>query len=116
MLEKKLLTINSVSLENNNNYHNNKHDSPIYNKEQKDKGENNNNIEHKDNNKTASLLRSKIMLEITAEEAKKELLDLMKTPQDLDKIQPRDNQVWNCDEVGFDPNGNWYKVVCTYKW
>ena len=23
--------------------------------------------------------------------------------------------MWNCDEIGFDPNGKLHKVVCTYK-
>ena len=35
-------------------------------------------------------------------------------PSDLNDKQPRSNQVWNCDEVGFDPNGRWSKVICTY--
>ena len=37
-------------------------------------------------------------------------------PPDLHQIQPRATQVWNCDEIGFDPNGKWCKVVCTYKY
>ena len=36
-------------------------------------------------------------------------------PPDLHQIQPRATQVWNCDEIWFDPNGKWRKVVCTYK-
>ena len=36
-------------------------------------------------------------------------------PKDLKEIQPCPSQVWNCDEIGFDPNGSWLKVVCTYK-
>ena len=36
-------------------------------------------------------------------------------PYDLHQIQPRATQVWNCDEIGFDPNGKWHKVVCTDK-
>ena len=35
-------------------------------------------------------------------------------PPNLHQIQPRAIQVWNCDEIGFDPNGKWHKVVCTY--
>ena len=35
--------------------------------------------------------------------------------QKLQSIQPRDSQLWNCDQFGFWPNWNWYKVVCTYK-
>ena len=36
-------------------------------------------------------------------------------PPDLNQIQPRATQVWNCDEIGFDPNGKWHKAVCNYK-
>ena len=36
-------------------------------------------------------------------------------PTDLHQIKPRAIQVWNCDEIGFDPNSKWHKVVCTYK-
>ena len=36
-------------------------------------------------------------------------------PSDINDIQPRDTQVWNCNEVGFDPNGRWIKVICIYK-
>ena len=36
-------------------------------------------------------------------------------PPDLHQIQPRANQVRNCDEIGFDPNGKWQKVVRNYK-
>ena len=37
-------------------------------------------------------------------------------PPDLHQIQPRDTQVWNCDEIGFYPNGKWHTVVCTFKY
>ena len=30
-------------------------------------------------------------------------------------IQPHPLQVWHCDEILFDPNGNWNKMVRTYK-
>ena len=30
-------------------------------------------------------------------------------------IQTWTSQVWNCDEIGFDPNGSWRKVVFTYR-
>ena len=36
-------------------------------------------------------------------------------PPDLHQIQLIATQVWNCDEIRFDPNGKWRKVVCTYK-
>ena len=31
------------------------------------------------------------------------------------QIQTRVTQVWNFDEIGFDPYGEWHKVVCAYK-
>ena len=34
-------------------------------------------------------------------------------PHDV-QLQP--SQVWNCCEVGFDPNGRWECIVCNYKW
>ena len=35
-------------------------------------------------------------------------------PPDFHQIQPRATQVWNCGEIGLDPNGKWRKAVCTY--
>ena len=35
-------------------------------------------------------------------------------PTNLHQIQPRATQVRNYDEIGFEPNGKWNKVVCTY--
>jgi len=58
----------------------------------------------------------RVKQEITIEEAKKSLTSLMQLPPDLEKIQPRPSQVWNCDEIGIDPNGKWTKIVCTYKY
>ena len=43
------------------------------------------------------------------------ILQKMIIPSDINDIHPRATQVWNCDEVGFDPNGIWSKVICTYK-
>ena len=37
-------------------------------------------------------------------------------PPELHQIQLRATQVWNCDEIGFNPNSTWRKVVCTYKY
>ena len=65
---------------------------------------------------TASSSNTRFKLEITKEEALRSLEKLMVIPKDLAEIQPRDSQTWNCDEIGLDPNGNWTKVVCTYKW
>ena len=36
-------------------------------------------------------------------------------PLNLHHIQPRDTQVWNWYEIGFDSNGKWHKIVWTYK-
>ena len=43
------------------------------------------------------------------------ILQKMIIPSDLSDIQPRATQVWNCGEVGFDPNIRWNEVVCTHK-
>ena len=43
------------------------------------------------------------------------ILQKMIIPSDINYIQPRDTQVWNCGEVGFDPSKIWSKVICTYK-
>ena len=40
---------------------------------------------------------------------------LQLVPPDLQGIQPRPSEVCNCNNIGFDPNGNWNKIVCTYK-
>ena len=40
---------------------------------------------------------------------------LQEVPPNLQDIQPRPTQVWNCDEIRFDLNGNWNKMVYTYK-
>ena len=40
-------------------------------------------------------------------------LQNMNTPSDLNEMQPRATHLWNCDEIGFDPNGRWKKGVCT---
>ena len=42
-------------------------------------------------------------------------LDPETVPEDLKEIQPRLSQVWNCYEIGFDPNGSWLRFVCTFK-
>ena len=31
-------------------------------------------------------------------------------------IEPRAYQVWICDEIGIDPNGQWEIIAYTYKW
>ena len=36
-------------------------------------------------------------------------------PSDLNDTQPRATQVRNYDEIKFDPNIRWIKVICTYK-
>ena len=40
---------------------------------------------------------------------------IMIDPPYFHHIQLRSTLVWNCDEIGFDPNGKWNKVVFTYK-
>ena len=42
------------------------------------------------------------------------ILQKMIIPSSINDIQPRATQVWNCDEVGFDRNRRWSKVICTY--
>ena len=42
--------------------------------------------------------------DIKNDEARHSVQDLMQIPKDLLEIQPQNTQVWNCDEVGFDPN------------
>jgi hypothetical protein len=54
--------------------------------------------------------------EVTRDYAELSVQELTKVPPDLEDIQPRSDQVWNCDEIGFDPNGKWHRIVCTYKW
>eukprot|EP00545_Synedropsis_sp_CCMP1620_P002775 CAMPEP_0119009844 /NCGR_PEP_ID=MMETSP1176-20130426/4633_1 /TAXON_ID=265551 /ORGANISM="Synedropsis recta cf, Strain CCMP1620" /LENGTH=491 /DNA_ID=CAMNT_0006962423 /DNA_START=277 /DNA_END=1750 /DNA_ORIENTATION=+ len=53
---------------------------------------------------------------VTREEMLTSLAKLRAIPDDFADIQPRADQVWNCDEVGIDPNGKWTKIVCTFKW
>ena len=44
-------------------------------------------------------------------------MDQFKTiPDNLQDLQPRASQTWNCDDIGIDPNGKWHKVICTYKY
>ena len=54
-------------------------------------------------------------METTKEEAAMKLKKqkLMNTPNDLEEMQLRPAQVWNCDEMGFDPNGNWCEMMNT---
>ena len=52
---------------------------------------------------------------ITKDEAQDALRELTKVPDDLSDIQSRPSQVWNCDEIGIDPNGKWNKVIYTRK-
>ena len=42
-------------------------------------------------------------------------LDPKTVPEDLEEIQPPPSQVWNCDEIGFDPNRSRLRFFCTYK-
>ena len=38
----------------------------------------------------------------------------MHPPYELNDTQPISTQICNCDNTGFDPNGKWNKVICTY--
>ena len=58
----------------------------------------------------------KVRKVITIDEASDTVKELTKVPDDLKEIQPRPNQVWNCDEIGIDPNGKFHKIVSTFKW
>ena len=40
--------------------------------------------------------------------------NLREVLSDLQDIQPCLSQVWNCDEIGFDTNGSWSNIICTY--
>ena len=42
-------------------------------------------------------------------------LDPKTVPEDLEDIQPHPYHIWNCENIGFDPNRSWIKLVCTYK-
>ena len=42
-------------------------------------------------------------------------VELQVVPPDLQDIHPRLLQLWNFEEIGFDTNGTWKKMVCTYK-
>jgi len=53
---------------------------------------------------------------ISKDEARKILAQLTITPTDFANIQPSPSQVWNCDTIDIDLNGQWTKVVCTYKY
>ena len=41
--------------------------------------------------------------------------DPKSVPEDLKEIQPRTSQVWNCDEIGFNPNESWLRNICIYR-
>jgi hypothetical protein len=54
-------------------------------------------------------------LTVTTTEAELSLEELKKIPTDLKTIEPRADQIWNCDEIGIDPNGKWQMVSnCVY--
>ena len=42
-------------------------------------------------------------------------LKKLNIPSNLNYIQPLSTNVWNCDEIGFDPNGHWNEFIYTYK-
>ena len=53
---------------------------------------------------------------ISVEHVSNSLNELTTIPEELHEIQPRPDQIWNCDEVGMDPNGKFSKIVYTNKW
>jgi hypothetical protein len=55
-------------------------------------------------------------LTVTTTEAELSLEELKRVPTDLKTIEARADQIWNCDEIGIEPNDKWYQIVCTYKW
>ena len=57
-------------------------------------------------NTTTEGTRTKpIRIETTEEEAEMSLEKLTEIPDDVAKVEPRPDQIWNCDEIGIDPNG-----------
>ena len=67
--------------------------------------------EHEEDNK----VNKKIKDSRNNDENNQPLLQKMIIQFDLNEIQPRTTQVFNCDEIGSDPNRKWNKVICTYK-
>ena len=65
---------------------------------------------------SATVPKKKYRLDISEEQISQSLNKLTVISKDLDEIQPRADQVWNVDEIRIDPNGKWYRIVCTYKW
>ena len=57
----------------------------------------------------------KVRKTYSLKEADDEMAKTKVIPEDFADIQPRPDQVWNCDEVGIDPNGKCHRIVCTYK-
>ena len=43
------------------------------------------------------------------------MIELCKTPNDLEHIDARGDQKWSVDEIGLDTNGKWTRIICTYK-
>ena len=73
----------------------------------------NNTSPNKENNLpsiiTPNEKKMKFREQITYDEAEKNIDELTNVPDDLHSIQPRPDQVWNCDKVGIDPNGKWHR-------
>ena len=43
------------------------------------------------------------------------LLEKMNIPSNLNTIQSRATQLFNCDKIGFNTNESWNKFICNYK-
>ena len=54
--------------------------------------------------------------EVTTAVVSASVADLCIIPENFESIQPRADQVWNCDEIGINPNGKWQQIFCAYKW
>ena len=67
--------------------------------------------EHEESNK----VNKELKYSCDNDENNQPLLKIIIIPSDINDIQPRATQLWNCNEVGFDPNGMWHKVICAYK-
>ena len=43
------------------------------------------------------------------------LKNMVNITYEIKKNKPRAMQVWKCDDIEFDSNGKWHKVVYNYK-
>ena len=43
------------------------------------------------------------------------LQQMVNIPSDRNDVQRKPIQAWNCNKIGFDPNGKLHNIICTYK-